>query len=286
MSIADYIKDDLTFRLQISRELPSQLTLDSLAELYNVSFTPVRTAVAELIDQGLLIKGANRRLIAPSLAKVSVEPEQVVLPQPPKDPFDTIAQDLIQLSLEGKSIYLREEVTAEKYGVSRSMIRNILHRLAGEGILDHIPRRGWKLRPFRHQDLQAYVEVRESLEITALNLSIPRLDQERLRAILKLNEPAVPAPESILVDESLHSYLIEVSGNPYIREFFERQGRYYRLLFQWEDQDAATALETMHQHRQVLAALIEKDWTSARELLSSHILNNHPILSSIDGAPK
>ena len=62
MSIATYIKDDLAAQLKAGRQLPVQLTLDSLAGLYNVSLTPVRTAVAELIHEGLLEKGANHRL--------------------------------------------------------------------------------------------------------------------------------------------------------------------------------------------------------------------------------
>ncbi|WP_437226855.1 FCD domain-containing protein [Planctomicrobium sp. SH661] len=283
MSIASYIKDDLAVRLQTGRELPQQLTLDSLAEMYNVSFTPIRAAVAELIDEGLLAKGPNRRLVANSPVKKEGSVIQAAqLPEPPRDPFDVISRDLIQMSLEGVPLYLREEVTAEKYGVSRSMIRNVLHRLAGEGILDHIPRRGWRLRPFRQVDLQSYVEVRESLELTALNLSLDRLDPAELQRLLDLNVLPEQPGESLRIDESLHTYLIETANNSYIKEFFERQGRYYRLLFQWEDHEFSVAVETIRQHREILTALLNRDWAAARAALSFHILKNHPILTGIE----
>lgn len=283
MSIAEYIKNDLSVRLQTGRELPAQLTLDSLAEMYQVSFTPVRVAVAELIHEGLLEKGANRRLVSAvpqSENGIRLEPQS--LPEPPQDPYDVIAADLVQSSLGGKPVYLREEQTAEKYDISRSAIRNIFHRLTGERILDHIPRRGWRLRPFRQEDLQAYVEVRESLELKALSLSQRRLESDELQRILDANQFPKSDADSPRIDESLHDYLIEMSGNAYIKEFFERQGRYYRLLFQWEDHNRAAAIETVRQHREILVSLLNKNWATARKQLSHHILNNHPILNRLE----
>lgn len=285
MIIADYIKNDLAARLKSGREPPAQLTLDSLAEYYNVSFTPVRTAIAELINEGLLKKGPNRRLTACAQVQGAAQTRCALkLPEPPRDPFAVIASDLVQLSLQGEPVYLREEATAEKYEISRSAIRNILHQLAGEGILDHIPRRGWRLRPFRQDDLQAFVEVRETLELKALELASPKLAAEDLQRMLDANQPPASPDDPPRIDESLHEYFISRSGNAYIREFFERQGRYYRLLFKWEDHDPATAISTVRQHREILTAVLNQKWPAARAALSHHILNNHPVLSQV--APK
>ncbi len=284
MSIATYIRDDLAVQLKSGRELPIQLTLDSLAGHYNVSLTPVRTAVAELIDEGLLERAPNHRLAATALCgKRSRRRREAKLPEPPQDPYEVIASDLVQLSLQSEPIYLREEATAEKYDISRSAIRNSLHRLAGEGVLDHIPRRGWRLRPFRQDDLQAFIEVREVLELKALELARPKLDAGELKRMLDLNAPPVSSRTSLSVDESLHEYLIATAGNAYIKDFFDRQGRYYRLLFEWEDHDRDVAIETMRQHQEILTALLKKNWSAARKALSHHILDNHPILGKLKG---
>ena len=286
MSIATYIKEDLAAQMHSGRELEVPLTLVSLASHYEVSLTPVRTAVAELIDEGLLEKGPNHRLTAVASDRKQPrkqnEPEP---PQPPRDPYEIIANDLVQLSLMGNPVYMREEATAEKYDLSRSAIRNVLHRLAGEGVLDHIPRRGWKLRPFRQDDLQAFIEVREVLELKALELARPRLAANVLRRMLELNLPPSSDETSPSVDESLHAYLISTAGNTYIKDFFDRQSRYYRLLFEWEDHDQEVAMETMRQHREILTALLSKNWTSAKKALSHHILDNHPILGKLQGIP-
>lgn len=282
MLITKYIKRDLSARLKSGQELPAPLTIGALAEHYNVSYTPVRTAMAELIDEGLIKKGPNRRLMAISprnRAARTHEPPK--LPDPPRDPFAIISGDLVRLCLQGEPVYLREEVTAEKYGISRSAIRNILHRLAGEGVLDHVPRRGWRLRPFLCDDLQAYVEVREVLELKALDLASSKLIDADLQRMLDANQFPTSADDVPHIDEGLHDYIIAAADNNYIRDFFERQGRYYRLLFEWEDQDRATAIETVRQHREILTALLERNWSEARRALSHHILNNHPILSRV-----
>ncbi|WP_146597388.1 GntR family transcriptional regulator [Novipirellula galeiformis] len=287
-TLATYIKDDLAARLRSGRKLPMPLTLDALAEHYDVSFTPVRAAIAELLNEGLLEKGSNRRLAPTAQLKADSERGQAALetalPEPPQDPHDRIVDDLVQLSLRGEAIHLREEATAEKYGLSRSAIRHILHRLAGEGILDHIPRHGWQLRPFRQSDLDAFIDVREVLELKALELARKKLSADELQRMLEANAAPSSPQAPARIDESLHGYLISVADNIYIKEFFERQGRYYRLLFEWEDRDRAIALETARQHREILKALLDKNWSKASKALSHHIRDHHPVFSPLGQA--
>ncbi len=285
MTITAHIKDDLRFRVQAGGDLPTPLTLESIAKLYGVSFTPVRTAVAELIDDGILCKGSNRRLILAAKQQSDARRKRSLpppLPQP-RDLYTVIANDLIQLSLKGERLYLREEAIAAKYEVSRSAIRNILHQLAGSGMLDHIPRRGWQLRIFRQEDMQSFLEVREVLELKALEIARPHLKADDLRSLLGKNV----APEShsapMKIDNSLHAYFIEEANNPYIKDFFRRHGPYYEILFDWEDQDRKTAIETVHQHRDILEALLKQNWRGARKAISYHIRYNHPILSKLSG---
>jgi DNA-binding GntR family transcriptional regulator len=280
MLLTAYIKEDLAARLKSGRPLPAQLTIDSLADYYQVSFTPVRTAVAELIAQGLLEKRPNRRLAVCARAEASAD-GGARLPEPPRDPYEVIVGDLVELSLKGEAVYLREEATAQKYAMSRSAMRNILHRLAGEGVLDHIPRRGWRLRPFRQDDLRAFTAVREVLELKALDLAALRLDPAELRRMLQANRLPRSANDFPQIDESLHDYLVATAGNAYIQDFLDRQGRYYRLLFRWEDHDRKTATETVRQHRAILTSLLEGDLVAARLALSHHIRNNHPILGRV-----
>jgi DNA-binding GntR family transcriptional regulator len=285
MSIAEFVKQDLRARLLSGQQPPADLKLEALAEHYEVSFTPVRTAIAELVAEGVLLKGSNRRLL-PGPPQNGTNGSAIPLaphprPEPPRDLLKVIERDLVNESIKGEAIFLREEAAAKRYGVSRSVIRSTFSRLAGTGLLRHIRRRGWQLRPFRQEDMQSFNEIREVLELKALELAEQRLVPEQIQRILDGN--AFPASEADAprIDNSLHLYIIEQAGNPYITDFFERQGRYYEILFDWEDLDRDAAIETVRQHRQILEAILRQDWQTAKSALSWHIRWNHPILGKV-----
>lgn len=293
MSITTQIAHDLKTRLRSGQQLPAELTLDALAQHYEVSFTPVRAALAELVAEGLLLRGSNRRLAPAPGAHLATKPRSngqrgkrvsvETPPDPPRDLLKLVEHDLVELSLRGEEVHVREEAIAQQYAVSRSAMRNILNRLAGLGLLTHIPRRGWRVRPFRQEDLEAFLDVRELLELKALDLARDRLEPDMIQSILDRNQlPASPG-EPPANDNSLHAYIIERAGNPYISDFFERHGRYYSILFHWEDQNEAAATQAVEQHRQILSAILRKDWESARSLLAWHIRSNHPVLHKIAG---
>lgn len=286
MSIAEFVKRDLRSRLLLGGQPPVDLKLEALAEHYAVSHTPVRAAVAELVAEGVLLKGPNRRLlVAPRVQRdrnlASQPPHEP--PQPPRDLLKVVEHDLVNLSLQGEAIFLREEAAAQKYDASRSAIRTVFSRLAGTGLLRHLPRRGWQLRPFRQVDMQAFNEIREVLELKALELAQQRLAPARIESILAGNVLPASDAETPKIDNSLHSYFIEQAGNPYIKDFFERHGRYYDILFDWEDLDRSAAIETVRQHRHILEAILRQDWQTAKSALSWHIRWNHPILGKVVG---
>ncbi len=275
MSIATFIKQDLIANIRSGEIQSDRLTLDALSKRYRVSVTPVRAAVRELIEERYLKKGDNGRLAVqfdPSFGSAAESPAE------PTDWGQIIANDLVQFSLEGVPVLLREETTAEKYGISRSSIRHIFHRLAGRGILQHLPRRGWQLRPFRQADLDAYIDMRVTLELKALELAWSRLVDEELQAILDGNRLPASPDDRPTSDNSLHAYLIEKSKNHFIADFFDRHGEYYNALFEWESLDRDAQIQEVRQHREILEALLRRDRPAAERALVDHIRNNHPML--------
>ncbi|MBN1912267.1 MAG: GntR family transcriptional regulator [Pirellulales bacterium] len=251
--------------------------------------TPVRIAVDSLIEENWLLKKPNGRLaVNPRKVRRGKLKKGASTIKPPSDPSEQIARDLVKESLRGEPIFVREQEVADRYEISRTAARQILHRLSGVGLLEHVARRGWRLRPFRQEDLEAYLEVREVLELKALNLAWDHLEKETLQRIYDRNALPKNRNERPLVDNSLHSYIIEKSGNSYIQDFFARHGLYFDVLFDWEqetrvdrgpaDSDAAT--EAIRHHREILAAMLRGDRGAARRALVNHIRTNHTTLTN------
>ena len=272
MTLAAYIRQDLRARL-LGSGAPVRLTLRELSRQYGVSLTPVREAVEGLIREKVLRKGANGRLAA--VASRRRPPRERVVR--PREREGRIAREVMQRSLRGDASYLREEAAAARYGVGRTALRQILNRLAGAGMLEHVPRRGWRVHPFREEEMEAYLEVREVMELKALDLALPRLKRDELERLLADNRPSGNGGPPH-VDSELHHYLIGASGNRYIEDFFRRHGAYYTTLFYYAAQGAAVVSDMARQHREILDALLRGRVRRARRALSRHIRDQRPVL--------
>ena len=62
MELSAYIKDDLQRRIRSEDGPPCKLTLPGIAEYYDVSVTLVRSAIARLVEDGVVCKRSNGRL--------------------------------------------------------------------------------------------------------------------------------------------------------------------------------------------------------------------------------
>ncbi len=282
MTIAEFIQQDLQTRIAAGRELPGKLTLAGLSAHYAVSPTPVRRAIAGLIKRQYLRKGSNGRLLLSRqrIARSSNGHAPAASPPRTADFEKRIVADVIQRSLGGRGDFLREEATARRYGIGRSVIRQVFSRLAGKGLIEHVPRRGWRVRVLDERDLCQFLAVRETLELQALDLARPRLVRADLERMLAGN-PRVIGHQPARLDNRLHGYLIEKSQNRYIQDFFDRHGMFYATLLEHAAPRTAVVARMARQHRQILLALLAQDWPRARRALAQHIGSQRPIVRKL-----
>ena len=276
MTIAEYIEQDLESRIRNGSELPVKLTLGALAESYGVSSTPVRLALESLIDKKLVVRQENGRLKFRRPRRSSRK--RVAPPEKPGDWESVLAQEILMLSLkrDSRPDFLREEQMAERHGIGRTLLRRVFNRLAGGGLIEHVPRRGWKVREFREQDMDSFLDIRETLEQKALDLARPRLDVETLQRMLEGNTPGAAARAQI--NNDLHQYFITCSGNRYIQSFFDSHGGYYTALFDYATLGLSVVSEMAEQHREILEHVLARRWARSRRALAHHIRSQRPLM--------
>jgi DNA-binding GntR family transcriptional regulator len=185
---------------------------------------------------------------------------------------------VIAKSLRREADYLREAATAVRFSVGRTALRQALGRLAGRGLVVHVPRCGWRVRPFDEADLDAYLEVREVMELKALELARHRLVADDLKRMLAAN---APNGRTTRLDNRLHRYLVEKAENGYIRDFFDRHAAYYTTLFDFAAPETHVVAAMARQHRFILCALIDRDWSRARKALARHIRDQRPVVKEL-----
>lgn len=283
MTLAQHIERDLRERILTGRT-PVSLTLDALAHEYEVSHMPVREALAALVEEKLLVrarKGGPLEIDRARAAKLAQAP-------PTEDREASIdwsgelGEEVVRLSLHGYDGYLRENATASRFGISRATVRSVFLRLSGRGMLEHVPRCGWLVRPFREEDATGYLEIRELLERKALQLAVPHLERDELERYLEENRPDPDGNPRL--DDSLHGYWIARSRNRYIQDFFEHHGPYFWAIFQYAAVAQSDELAKAVEHRAILEALLASDLGSADEALTEHIRGQRGTLArAIEG---
>jgi DNA-binding GntR family transcriptional regulator len=277
MSIAEYIEQDLRARIQSGRELPQPLTLRALAKHYQVSVTPVRAATEVLIRDRHLKRDDDGRLLA---SDPSTETGRQHRPSEPVNWDAVLQQEVVRLCLEGREVFWREQAAADHHGIGRTRLRRIFSRMAGAGFLEHVPRRGWRVRSLDEKQMCDYLEMRATLEIKALQLARTKLDRALLKRILDANIPAKDGRPAQL-DNRLHQHWIDMCDNVYVQDFFTRNSEFYTALFEYAAPSTSRVDEMAKQHRRILKSVLANDIPAAKKHLVEHIRDQQAIVGSL-----
>jgi DNA-binding GntR family transcriptional regulator len=168
---------------------------------------------------------------------------------------------------------LTETSLAERFGVSRTPVRQAIARLEAEGLLTHEPRRGLAVtRPDHAQVVELYV-MREVLEGAAARLAAQHASETEVEAMAELveTEPAAfdDARRLAEVNLRLHGMLYLAAHNRYLLRSLEQLSATMALLPSLLTRGGRA--EAAHaEHRAILEALRRRDGAAAEEAARAH----------------
>ncbi len=117
------------------------------------------------------------------------------------------------------SATLVENQLSKQMGISRTPIREALHFLEKEGLVELIPRVGYRVRQIDREELQEICEIRKSLETLAARWAIDRILSDEIEAIREnLNKSDMMIKTGNLssfidLDAEFHELLGRASGS-------------------------------------------------------------------------
>jgi len=120
-----------------------------------------------------------------------------------------------------------ESDIARRLGVSQAPVREAVKRLAHEGLLTHIPRRGNFVTEVSKEETGQARQVRVPLERLAARLAAQRIDESgiaELQAIVDKMREAVAADDVDAfrdLDIKFHHTVTEIAGNPFLTRVWE-----------------------------------------------------------------
>lgn len=190
--------------------------------------------------------------------------------------FEHLREEILSNRLE-PGTELNEQALSRSLGVSRGPLREALGRLASEGLVKIIPRRGATVTELTAAEFIDAYQVREALETLAIRLAVPRLQDDDMEHLRQLHEEMLEQADQGEVqaffdaNASFHQYLVDCSGNSRLQDI-------YRLIMTDMGRYRARSLalrgslaQSVAEHSAILDAVLAGDAERASQLMADHI---------------
>lgn len=192
--------------------------------------------------------------------------------------FITLRQAILRGELKPGE-RLMEIQLANKLGVSRTPIREAIRKLELEGLVLMIPRKGAEVAEITEKNLRDVLEVRESLEILAVQLACERMtdeDIEALKVAAKKFEVMIDTHDITKIaeaDVSFHDIVYLSTDNQRLVQLLNnlREQMYrYRVEYLKKDNARPTVLR---EHQELIEHIEARNKEKAAENICKHIEN-------------
>jgi DNA-binding GntR family transcriptional regulator len=169
---------------------------------------------------------------------------------------------------------VQERALALKLGLSRTPLREAMHRLEGERILERKSNNRLFVRLVTLQEIMETLHVRRVLEGEAAARSAGKIPQEILQALhaeitelLCANDPAHPRHQTI--DGQLHGLISEFADNELLAKMIDDLRKKTRMfsLKRLDNRMASVCVE----HLAIIDALLAGDAQAATQAVQQHI---------------
>lgn len=191
-----------------------------------------------------------------------------------EDVYQGLRRAIIEAGLR-PGTKLPEDAVGESFGVSRTIVRGVLARLASEGLVTQQVNRRAAVAAPTLEDARDLFRVRRGLERTAVEILSGRLTKDQVTRLIDHvdAESAVhgrDGPASIRLAGEFHTLLADMTGNEilarYINEVVSRGSLVLAIYGRPHSSDCA-----VNEHKELIAALVAGDTERAMQLMDEHL---------------
>lgn len=168
---------------------------------------------------------------------------------------------------------------ADLLGVSRTPIREALHRLEMEGLAVRLQRRGLEVRRITLKEIQDAYEVYNRLVEMAVRLASSRISSPDVNRLRVLNEQLAEALASndarrcVTIGDEFHRCLYRASGNDVLIRVLAQLRYQTRSLASATFQDDERASQIVSEHELLITALADGNEEMAAAIAHLHNRN-------------
>ncbi len=163
---------------------------------------------------------------------------------------------------------INENDLASQFGVSRTPVREALLMLGLEGLVESLPRAGYRITQITIRDVQEAFHLREILEVDAIRLAAARITERDL-AILEEKKQGIPPEINPGYNRDFHLTIARASGNMRLARLVEQLLDEMERMIIYDPQIAGPAVPD--EHEAIIEGLRHRDPQAAQEAMRHHI---------------
>lgn len=202
-------------------------------------------------------------------------------------PVDRAYEGIRRAILLGKlkpGDHLPEEMLAAMTGTSRTPVREALRRLAAEGLAT-VSNRHRFVTEFSYEEVVIIFDIRAQLESYATAVAAAKITDEELARLANIIEQIDLIEEDsedaierfVTLNTDFHSLIVDASRSGQLRQLIAPASALPLVLLKKFMLDQRVNMKRSNQqHRDILAALTQRNSEWARSAMSGHILSTKP----------
>lgn len=279
-SLVDRVYQHLTDCLASQKiDVGQRLSARRVAEQLAVSRTTVNKAIGRLVQAGWVKpdKGHHPVVVALPTRDVVSKTGDFEFSNQTDSTYEVMLERILSSDFKMGEI-IKERKLALELGVNPATVRRAAEWLRNDGLLERLPRRGWRVCLLTVRDLHDGYEIRGLLEPMAIPGAVRRITNDKLDELEKETDRLIDLGENASVyerryaDDRFHLELMRASGRKILYDTVAPLAR--RLLLVTTVGFRFGRIErSFEEHKQVLKALRSGDEKEASRLLKNHLRN-------------
>ena len=202
-----------------------------------------------------------------------------MLPEAIEEVYEKIKSEILNNTYQSGQA-LTEIPLAQKYGIKRARIRQVIQKLENDSLVTRIPGKGAFIKSITSKDFRKIFEVRIALEAMAAKLSARRRNENDLDKMIQLFEKDISTlkEEELYykkrIGQKLHHFILKSCENEMIVEAIEPLKM--QIMIIWQDRvtfNPNRINESFEEHKALLVALKNRDENLAENIMKEHISN-------------
>lgn len=175
---------------------------------------------------------------------------------------------------------LVERNIAEQLGISRTPVREAIHKLELERLVTHIPRKGVVVSGFTKADIVEILAIRTSLEALICSIAAPKIkprELARLESLAKLlsdEHGKGNFKKSNQMNDKFHEIIYRSADSPRLYDFLNTLHEYITKFTQVAYSKPGRSEEVWVEHNEIIEALRRHDSFEAEAAAKRHTENS------------